>query len=474
MTYYSQFGQDRELERLIDVKVKGFFIEAGAYDGITESNTKRLEDLGWDGLCIEPIDIFYEKCKNNRKCLTVNTVLYDKNDEEIIFIDGTNVERPCHSGIADNLSSSLKLVEGKSIGVSVKKKTQTIEKVLSDHFENLNTIDFLSLDTEGSEYIILKVFPFDKYQFKIVCIEHNFNVENRRSIYDLFHSKGYQLHIPLNLKHKYDDWYVSSDVAKYSICLGIGDILLLAGWFKYKNYNGILLVSKHIIQFYRNGSEMYLNFILKLINAFLPNFRIELIEKEDQVISVNNFLEIEQCKYSDLSLRNFLPVKKNNTILEDEYVVLFTKYRIDGKNDLDKFKGYIPELVEIIKLINYKIVLVGEREIEENFETKYHDVSSLYNSLKDHVYLDLTEQTLTNNPNWDVFNRDIEIVKNAKCVIGFGVGGNLCISIAFAKRLIFFTGIDCYKVLKDLNQDKESENILTFDLNIFRKAVNEL
>lgn len=472
MVYYSQFGQDRELERLIDVNIRGFFIEAGAYDGVTESNTKRLEELGWNGLCVEPVDIFYEKCKSNRKCLTLNTVLYDKNDAEIDFIDGTNVERPCHSGVVENLSSSLKLVNGKSLGVQIKKRTETLQKVLFDNFNNLKVIDFLSLDTEGSEYIILKDFPFDQYKFKIACIEHNFITETRQKIYDLFHSNGYQLHIPLNLKHKYDDWYVSPDIAKYPVCLGIGDILLLAGWFKSKKYNGTIIVSKEIVRNYRNNSMEYLNFILKLIDTFLPTFKIDVVEKYDQNISINNFLEMEKCKYEDLNLANYLP--ESEKILDEDYVVIFTKYRIDGEHNLNHFIENISKLIEIIKTIKYKIVLLGEREIGENYETKYHKVSTLYNSLQDIVYLDLTEEQLTNTPSWEIFNRDIEIIKNAKCIVGFGVGGNLCMSITFAKKLIFLSDPNCYKVLKDLNEDKQSQNILTADIEKFRIAINDI
>jgi len=459
MNYYSQFGQDKEVERLINTR--GFFIEAGSYDGITESNTKRFEELGWNGLCVEPCDIFYEKCKINRSCLTLNVVLYDKDDEEIIFVDGTNVNRPCHSGIKGTLSSSLK---SEYTGTSMVKKTKMLGTILRENFPDLKVIDFLSLDTEGSEYNILKDFPFDDYRFKIVCVEHNFVEETRRNLFELFHSKGYQLHIPLI--ERYDDWYVAPEVAKYHICLGIGDILLLAGWFKKNNYSGTLVISLEIIRVYRNNSMPYLNFILRLIKEFMPQFSIEFGDKIEQTVSINNFIKSENwLKANDFKLG--FPKSEN---LWGDYVVLFTKYRFDEEKSRIHFNNCLPALIEIISGLKKKIVLLGEREISPNFETDYHKVSTLYEKLKPYASIDLTEKELTND--WNIFTRDVQIIQNAKCVIGFGLGGNLCMSIAFSQKFIFFTETSSYKITEILAKD--SSNILTFDVDIFRNYLTRL
>ena len=66
-------------------------------------------------------------------------------------------------------------------------------------------IDYLSIDTEGSEYEILKAFDFNAYRISIITCEHNFT-DDRQKIYDLLTSQGY--------KRRYqdlssvDDWYV--------------------------------------------------------------------------------------------------------------------------------------------------------------------------------------------------------------------------------------------------------------------------
>ena len=67
------------------------------------------------------------------------------------------------------------------------------------------TIDYLSIDTEGSEYEILKAFDFDKYKFRVITCEHNFT-SMREKIYDLLISKGYQR--KLTSISRVDDWYI--------------------------------------------------------------------------------------------------------------------------------------------------------------------------------------------------------------------------------------------------------------------------
>ena len=66
-------------------------------------------------------------------------------------------------------------------------------------------IDYLSIDTEGSEFEILSAFDFSNYRIKIITVEHN-QSSSRLVIYDLLTSKGYTR--KLVDFSKQDDWYV--------------------------------------------------------------------------------------------------------------------------------------------------------------------------------------------------------------------------------------------------------------------------
>jgi hypothetical protein len=69
-------------------------------------------------------------------------------------------------------------------------------------------IDYLSIDTEGSELDILSNFDFDYYKFKVITVEHNFT-EQREKINQLLTSKGYKQ--VLREISAFDDWYVLED-----------------------------------------------------------------------------------------------------------------------------------------------------------------------------------------------------------------------------------------------------------------------
>ena len=65
-------------------------------------------------------------------------------------------------------------------------------------------IDYLSIDTEGSEYEIIKNFDFDAWDIQAITIEHNY-MPQRKKIYDLLKSHGFnRVHIA---NSKFDDWY---------------------------------------------------------------------------------------------------------------------------------------------------------------------------------------------------------------------------------------------------------------------------
>ncbi|MFM8245210.1 MAG: FkbM family methyltransferase, partial [Candidatus Fonsibacter sp.] len=68
-------------------------------------------------------------------------------------------------------------------------------------------IDYLSVDTEGSEFEILKNFNFSMFTFKIITCEHNFT-KNRQKIFNLLSQKGYVRKFK-NLS-QFDDWYINS------------------------------------------------------------------------------------------------------------------------------------------------------------------------------------------------------------------------------------------------------------------------
>jgi len=83
-------------------------------------------------------------------------------------------------------------------------ETISLEDMLEKH-NAPKEIDYLSIDTEGSEFEILNSFNFDKYKIKVITCEHNFT-PIRQQIYSFLSKKGYER--KYSDFSMFDDWYV--------------------------------------------------------------------------------------------------------------------------------------------------------------------------------------------------------------------------------------------------------------------------
>jgi len=213
MHYKSKQGQDRWVIETLGSLNSGYFVDIGAHDGISNSNSYVFEHLfGWSGICIEPNPNMrsFQRLVNNRKCVCENIAVWDFNGEIDFVARGRHCET---SGVPDKDVSEYileDLVKQKKHGI-IKVPCMTLQSILDKHSAP-KVIDYLSIDTEGSEYNILKDFDFSKYIFKTVTIETKswqpytelkFH-KNRDKIMDLFVSNGYEF-----IKHYVvDDYFV--------------------------------------------------------------------------------------------------------------------------------------------------------------------------------------------------------------------------------------------------------------------------
>jgi FkbM family methyltransferase len=197
---YSQLGQDLEVIKYYNNKENGFFIEIGASDGIQLSNTYLLETkYMWKGICCEPILANYEKLVINRpNSICFKEAVYNQSGLSLTF-NIANIS-DLLSGIATHIDTHKSTVDANKTIINV--QTITLEDLLNKANAPL-FIEYMSLDTEGSEFEILKNFNFDKYTFGLIDVEHN-GVEPRRTeIKTLLLSKGYLY----KGENKWDDMY---------------------------------------------------------------------------------------------------------------------------------------------------------------------------------------------------------------------------------------------------------------------------
>ena len=197
--YFSQFGQDRYLHlNLFADKRDGVFVDVGAYDGFSGSNTLFFEKfMGWSGLCIEPDPAQFAKIPTYRACDRVQACIADKEGTARFFsiADGLTMM----GGLVDYFEpQDMKMISERSKTRIVELPTYRLESVLTER--KITEIDYLSIDTEGSELAILKSFDFARFKVKALSVENN---RNAPQIPEYMQSAGYRRLVRLGV----DDIY---------------------------------------------------------------------------------------------------------------------------------------------------------------------------------------------------------------------------------------------------------------------------
>ena len=158
----TKFPLDWKLNEIFK-KENGFYIELGANDGITYSNTAFFEyEKNWKGILIEPSFSKYQECLVNRPGNIIFNCACVSNDFKEDFILGD-----FDSG------SMMSSINGVRLGHKdlVKVKAITIEQILDENLPENTNIDFLSLDVEGYELEVLKGINLKKYKPIYMLIE---------------------------------------------------------------------------------------------------------------------------------------------------------------------------------------------------------------------------------------------------------------------------------------------------------------
>ena len=197
----SQLGQDLFVLSRLDFKKNGFFVEFGATNGVELSNTLLLEKkFLWNGILVEPGMTWHESLKLNRDVVVDFSCIWSQSNVVLEFNETSAAEL----STIDSFSNSDVHREFRESGKKYKVKTLSLNDLLIKH-DAPNLMDYLSIDTEGSEYEILESFDFKRWKFRIITCEHNFT-QNRSKIEELLSRNGYKR--VLTDLSKFDDWYV--------------------------------------------------------------------------------------------------------------------------------------------------------------------------------------------------------------------------------------------------------------------------
>lgn len=202
--YQGQVMQDVWALFEADGKREGYFVDFGATNGTTLSNSYILEKFfDWTGIVAEPNPTYHERLHKVRKCHVSTKCVHSVSGKELEFICA---DRPMFSRL-EVASEGVEIAED-GIEQRVQVPTISLNDLLDEH-DAPGVIDFISIDTEGSELDILSTFDFGPRRVNMFAIEHNFE-PRRDPIFELMSAQGYVRRFPE--LSRFDDWYVHRDV----------------------------------------------------------------------------------------------------------------------------------------------------------------------------------------------------------------------------------------------------------------------
>ena len=181
MRSQSQLFQDLFVVFFLQGKRNGFFVEFGATDGRGLSNTFILErDFEWNGILAEPARCWHAALRSARRAAIDTRCVWSESGQTLEFKETDLKELSTLTNLADKDFNR----EGRTKGTTYPVHTVSLLDLLAAH-NCPKDIDYLSIDTEGSELPILNAFDFSKYDIKIVTVEHNYCEPDRQQIHDL-------------------------------------------------------------------------------------------------------------------------------------------------------------------------------------------------------------------------------------------------------------------------------------------------
>ena len=204
----SQIFQDLFVLSQLGFRRNGYFVEFGATNGIDLSNSCLLEkEYGWNGVLAEPARCWHEALRKNRSSVVDTRCVWGTSGE---WLDFNEVEGAELSTI-NSYSNSDHHAKARARGLLYKVETVSLNDLLIQHGAP-QLIDYLSIDTEGSEFDILSKLDYNKFNFRVITAEHNYG-PGREKLLKLLESHKYRRVLPDF--SRFEDWYLF-DVASLS------------------------------------------------------------------------------------------------------------------------------------------------------------------------------------------------------------------------------------------------------------------
>jgi hypothetical protein len=170
---FSQFGKDGLICEKFAAKPNGFYVDVGCHHPFRYSNTALLHLChGWSGINIDPdqraIDLFALHRPEDQNLLYGVSAL-EGEAELFLFQDGA----------VNSLDPAAAASAAKHFGAPEVRKTpiSPLRTILARFLPDGQSIDYLNIDAEGLDQVVLESNDWQRYRPQLVTVEsHNFNV----------------------------------------------------------------------------------------------------------------------------------------------------------------------------------------------------------------------------------------------------------------------------------------------------------
>lgn len=187
---YSQNDEEAVVGKFFE-GFTGRFLDVGAYDGIQMSNTRRLLEIGWEGVLVEPMWTNFQKLCDNcilylNKVKLIAAAVAGKSGIRKLWVD-LYPDRTWSTTINRQLMESGSIMKASSLDTFV-------PCVTMQDLSQFGPFDFISLDAEWEDFEILKSTPVGVWNgTRLICIESR-NLEERQQMLKCFNSIGFDFH----------------------------------------------------------------------------------------------------------------------------------------------------------------------------------------------------------------------------------------------------------------------------------------
>ena len=160
-------------------------MEIGVHDGENDNNTFKLDtDYGWNGVCVDP----YMDNMRRRTCQQYNVALGNTNADSVGFLKLGGLSSLAEVGSCASHNVHHELLSRNGTKSTVDMRTP---KWLLKDARVPPVIDYMSVDVEGAELLILNEFPFDEYCVRAMSVETNDQHQVERDLHELLSKQGY-------------------------------------------------------------------------------------------------------------------------------------------------------------------------------------------------------------------------------------------------------------------------------------------